>query len=233
MKFEQMIFSVMALLALVSAEAINLIKLKCRVKILEVPMNSSMVPAEITPENFAQLILALKCCKIPKAQVAGWNGHKGNYVLYDNGTVVPAEDLTLPNIALFIKQDQDCPQVVCVVNPNDPQQQKCFMPCGRTLSRVTCTGKIPDCEMACSVVPTFNENRCAPLSTTCNSSSPNTSSCTESGSCPSYGACSSSYISCDYSTQTKVCQLPTGKEIECECCKCIIVGPPCTPPCKP
>ncbi|KAI5150059.1 hypothetical protein ENBRE01_1276 [Enteropsectra breve] len=132
------------------AKAINLVKLACDVKITEVKDTGNLVPASITPENFSQLFLALQFCGAQKAQVAGYMDHKGNYILYSNGTVTPADPLDLPSLALFFEK---CPcepmKVVCVVNPDDPDKKRCFVPSFSSVSKTTCCGDLPDQPVIC------------------------------------------------------------------------------------
>lgn len=125
---------VVLLIAVAVCGKINVVKLACDVKIAEVPFSPEMVPAKATSGNLAQLILALNICNIERAQVAGWNDHVGNYILYSNGALVPEGALDIPKEALFFDScNCDTQRVLCVVNPDDPHHRRCYLPFG-TLS---------------------------------------------------------------------------------------------------
>lgn len=117
------------ILSLVLARQINVAKLACDVKITEIPYSKDLIPAKINPGNFTDLQLALQCCNIEKAQVAGWNDHNGTFILYKNGTVVPARMDDLPNVALFFKRC-GCKNLktICVYDHDKPNP-KCLLPC--------------------------------------------------------------------------------------------------------
>lgn len=126
------------ILSIVIGRKIAVSKLACDVKITEVPYSKELVPAKINPTNFLDLQMALQCCKIDRAQVAGWNDHDGDYVLYKNGTVVPAVMNDLPNVGLFFKRCKcNNMKVVCVYDPNG-ENPKCFLPCAYPTSISKC-----------------------------------------------------------------------------------------------
>lgn len=209
MKFATIFSALLAFVALVTAREINLLKLACDVKITEIEAPADMIPAVITPDNFSQLILALKCCKIDRAQVAGWNDTKGTFVLYSNGAVVPAESLTLPNVALFFTRCK-CPaaRVICVVNPDDPRTMRCYEPCATITERVTCCGDSSSLEEC----PCPGENP-APCG--------NPAACEA----PCYEPCHPPYSSppvCNPPTCIQECVSESSCELECE--------PNCPPP---
>jgi len=114
--------------SIVNALQANVVELPCDVKILERHDIKNMVPAKITPKNFSHLILTLQVCGIEKAQVAGWNGYKGNMVLFSNGTVVPAEDLTLPKHALFLEKCGCSFKVICGYSSDNFKNCRYFEP---------------------------------------------------------------------------------------------------------
>lgn len=135
----------LSLTRLVSAREVNLLKLACDVRIDEVPLSADLIPAVATSENIAQLVIALKCCRAKCAQIAGWQQYRGLFVLYDNGCVVPAEGLGLPNVALCFRKCGCAPyKVVCVVNPDNPDKARCYEPCATITRRSTCVGEFPD-----------------------------------------------------------------------------------------
>lgn len=127
MKFIDLILAFLLILNFVSADQVQARRVRCRVRLNETNMTDDMVPALITPKNYARLVCALKCCKIEKAEVAGWNDHKGVYVLYDNGVVVPGEELTIPNYALYERTDRHCEtEVILVIKCRLPNRKKCY-----------------------------------------------------------------------------------------------------------
>jgi len=127
MKLIDLILAFLLTLNFVSADQVQARRVRCRVRLNETNMTDDMVPAVITPKNYARLVCALKCCRIEKAEVAGWNDHKGVYVLYDNGAVVPGEELTIPNYALYERTDRHCrTEVILVINFRLPNGKKCY-----------------------------------------------------------------------------------------------------------
>lgn len=87
----------------------------CNAQIREINMCDDMVPAYITSKNYSQLICALRCFGIDRAEVAGWQDHRGVYVLYSNGAVVPALPLDLPDYALYTRTKKDCKTEILLV----------------------------------------------------------------------------------------------------------------------
>lgn len=154
--FTQLIF----LISFVIADPIKIIKIRIDITINEVPMSSNIIPAKITPQNFSQLIMALKCCRIDRAQVAGYNGHNGLYVLYDNGTVVPAEPLTLPNVGLFFqKTNKNIFRVLCITDLSNPEKIRCYEPTATIISRCTCLAEMPQKDKS-SITPSCSAQTC-------------------------------------------------------------------------
>lgn len=86
-----------------SANEIDILELAMGTRITETIAPIGMMPAVITPSNFSQLTQVLKCCNTDRAQVAGYNGTSGTFVLHSDGTVASAMTRTLPCTALFFK----------------------------------------------------------------------------------------------------------------------------------
>lgn len=134
-----LLFMLITFFDIIAPKNISIMKLPCNVKSTEITPPAKMIPAEITPENFQQLIKSLKYCHITKAQVAGWNGEKGSFILHDNGTVVPAETLTLPNVGLYFDVCGCAPfQILCVTDFSNPEKMRCYAPCGVKVESVNC-----------------------------------------------------------------------------------------------
>ena len=131
-------------ISILSSKIINVVKLACDVKITEVPYSSKLMPAEATSGNITQLILALQFCNIKSAQVAGWNGHKSNYILHNNGALVPNTGIDYPPVALFFDRcGCDTFNVICVFNPENTSIRRCLLPTAVVKSTTTCCRDMP------------------------------------------------------------------------------------------
>ncbi|KAI4292656.1 hypothetical protein PAPHI01_1930 [Pancytospora philotis] len=129
----------------VLAQEIKVLRLGLHVRIQQVTWCPEMELGKITPESFPRFILALKCCRVERALVGGWMDHTGDYVLHDNGTVVPAEDLTRPSVALYTMQNcSGADDVICVCHGAALGDPTCYRVGAVVTQRRTCVAAISD-----------------------------------------------------------------------------------------
>lgn len=127
MHFRDLFMIMLIAISFVRSELVRAKRVSCDLQVRETRMMDGMKLAVVTPKNYAKLVCALKCCKIEKAVVAGWNDHLRVYVLYDNGAVVPGEELTLPNYALYERTDRYCrTEIFVVINCTIRNKMKCY-----------------------------------------------------------------------------------------------------------
>lgn len=96
---------------------------------VEVPTPTHILPVEIVPDNFQALLQMLKDSRVQRATVAGWNGTPGNFVLYDNGAVVPAKECDAPLYSIYYDADGCPPYRVLLVVRCSPENVRCYEPC--------------------------------------------------------------------------------------------------------
>lgn len=99
-----------------------------QVGLVEIFDIDSLVPSIVTPTILPNLTHFLQTFHIDQARVAGWNDHRGLYVLHANGALVPGIPERLPNKELFYRKlpDSKFKVVLCIINPSNPCERKYY-----------------------------------------------------------------------------------------------------------
>lgn len=83
--------------------------------------SSDLVPGVATSYNLPVILEAMRCNSVERAQVAGWDCFRGDYVVYQNGAVVPGIKGDLPEVAIYFKECEKGKGKIVFVNKRNPK----------------------------------------------------------------------------------------------------------------
>lgn len=113
------------LISYILAEEYKFKTLNFEIKLYKVPFDSKLKKHVMTDSLKPGVLIILNILNIDRALIGGWYDHNMDMVIHQSGEIVPAEDHTLPDVALYVDSKTNYNHYI-VYNYNSVEKRKCY-----------------------------------------------------------------------------------------------------------